>query len=72
MMLACISRGIIFEYIFYGLGVNKLEDSIRKLKPKAIITVSCTIETEGFESHYQNVNQAWINLNEDKIRCILL
>lgn len=51
-MLACMARGVIFEYLFYGLGVNKIEDTIWKIQPKLIITASCTIETDGLDSYY--------------------
>ena len=38
-ILSCMALGIPFEFIPYRLGVSVLENSIKSINPKVIITV---------------------------------
>lgn len=38
-VLSCMALGLPFEFIPYRLGVSVLENSIKTINPKAIVTV---------------------------------
>lgn len=59
-ILSCIVLGLPFELIPYRLGVSAIENSIKTLNPKLIITVQSSVDLDGVDKFYGNVIKAWI------------
>ena len=57
-ILGCMAMGLPFEFIPYRLGVSVLENSIKILNPKLIITVLSSVNLDGVDRFYSNVIKA--------------
>jgi hypothetical protein len=57
-ILTCISLGLPFEFIPYRLGVSVLENSIKTISHKLIITVLSSVDSDGVDRFYPNVVKA--------------
>lgn len=43
-VLSCMALGLPFEFIPYRLGVSVLENSLRTLNPKLIVTIQSSVD----------------------------
>lgn len=70
-IMGCVSMGINFEFVQYGLGLLGLKQSMRQLKPSLIITSSCSVESDGIHSNKKYVDKVKKITGNQGIQCVV-
>ena len=70
-ILACGVLGAVFDFHYYGVGINDIARSLKTTDPMLIVTTSCTIEADGISEYKSYVDKARKMVNKE-IKCLVI